>query len=170
MNGSIFLTLFFGLFVAIGVGILGYGLHALSMSKKAAQWPTAPGTITASDFIVDSDSDGTSYRAKIAYRYSALGREFDGERIAFGYAGSSSEQFHRDIHSALPKGAQVAVRFNPEKPDEAALSFGINQSIKFFLIFGAVWTMLTVGMIFMTTMSGQGAGALLQNVIVYSRS
>ena len=63
MGGSIFLTLFFGLFLAIGVAILGYGVRSYYFGTQAAHWPTTPGTITASDFVVSSDDDGTTYQA-----------------------------------------------------------------------------------------------------------
>ncbi|WP_425410138.1 DUF3592 domain-containing protein [Hyphococcus sp.] len=170
MSGSIFLTLFFGLFLAVGFGILGFGLHSLNMSNKAQNWPTTPGTILSSDFITSTDSEGdTTYRTDVRYTYNANGREIEGKKIAFGYSGSSSRKFHSDIHSALPSGAQVAVRYDPSKPERAVLSFGVNQSIKFLLIFGAVWTMFTAGMIAIFWMSGQGATTLLDNMIVYSR-
>ncbi|WDI32393.1 DUF3592 domain-containing protein [Hyphococcus flavus] len=170
MGGSIFLTLFFGLFLAVGIGILGFGLHSLNMSHKAQNWPTTPGTILSSDFTSSTDSEGsTTYRTDVRYTYNANGREIEGKKIAFGYAGSSSHGFHRDIHDALPSGAQVAVRYDPSKPERAVLSFGVNQSIKFLLIFGAVWTMFTLGMIAMFWMSGQGATTLVENMIIYSR-
>ena len=68
MGGSIFLTLFFGLFIAVGVGILGFGLHSLNMSRQGGALATTPGTITQSDFTTSTDSDGdTTFRTKIAY-------------------------------------------------------------------------------------------------------
>ncbi len=169
MGGSILLTLFLALFVAVGVGILGFGVHSLHLTKQAAHWPTTPGKIVASDFVVNSDSDGTTYRAKVRYSYNAAGRELTGDKIAFGYMGSSGETFHRQIHEALPVNAQVAVRYDPQKPERAVLSFGVNQSIVFLLIFGAVWTMFTVGFIAMFVLSNKGAGALLENFLIYSR-
>ncbi|PQA88630.1 DUF3592 domain-containing protein [Hyphococcus luteus] len=168
MGGSVFLTLFFGLFLAVGVGILGFGLHSLHMSQQAEHWPTTPGTITASDFKVNSDSDGDTYQAKVEYTYNADSYERTGEKIVFGYAASSSRGFHQDIHDALPVGSQVAVRYNPANPDQAVLSFGVNQSIKFLMIFGAVWTMFTLGMVAMVWLSGQGATTLLDNMLIYS--
>ena len=66
MGGSVFLTLFFGLFLAVGLGILGYGLHSVHYSNKAEHWPTTPGEIISSDFEIDSDSEGTTYRAKVS--------------------------------------------------------------------------------------------------------
>ncbi|MEO1242907.1 MAG: DUF3592 domain-containing protein [Pseudomonadota bacterium] len=169
MGGSIFLTLFFGLFLAVGVGILGFGLRALHMSKQAEHWPTVSGTVMSSDFEVSHDDDGTTYRTKLSYAYNVMGRELTGKKIAFGYSGSSSEKFHRDIYNALPVNSQVAVRYDPNKPERAVLSFGTNQSIKFLMIFGAVWTMFTLGMMAMFWMNGQGATTLLQNMIVYSK-
>ncbi|MEZ5919755.1 MAG: DUF3592 domain-containing protein [Parvularculaceae bacterium] len=168
-NMPIFLVLFFGLFIAVGVGILGFGLNALVMSNRAALWPTTPGTITFSDFVISSGDDSDTYRAKVKYTYDANGRSLVGEKIAFGYSGSSSENFHRDIHKALPVNTQVAVRYNPSRPEQAVLSFGVNQSIKFLIIFGAIWTMFTLGMIAMFWLSGQGATTLLENMIIYSR-
>jgi len=170
MGGSIFLTLFFGLFLAVGVGILGFGLRSLYVSKQAEQWPTVSGQITASDFDVSTDSEGsTTYRTKIAYAYNVLGRELTGKKIAFGYVGSSSQSFHRDIYNALPVNTQVAVRYHPANPERAVLPFGVNQSILFMIIFGAVWTFFTLGMVAMFWLSAQGASSLLENIVIYSR-
>jgi len=169
MGGSVFLTLFFGLFLAVGVGILGFALRSLHMSKQAEHWPTVSGQIISSDFEIDTGDDSTTYRTKLAYTYNVLGRELTGKKIAFGYAGSSSENFHRDIYSALPVNAQVAVRYDPANPERAVLSFGLNQSIIFLIIFGTVWTFFTLGMVAMFWLSGQGAGGLLGNMIIYGR-
>ncbi|MEZ5894385.1 MAG: DUF3592 domain-containing protein [Parvularculaceae bacterium] len=168
MGGSVFLTLFFGLFLVIGVSILGFGARSYTLSKQAADWPTTPGTVTSSDFVVSSDDDSTTYRAKVEYKYNPDGIERTGDKIAFGYAGSSSRKFHEEIYEALPVGTQVAVRYDPNNPDRAALSHGVNQSIIFMLIFGAVWTMFTLGMVAMFTLGEQGAGSLLANMTIYS--
>ncbi len=98
MNGApFFLTLFFALFLAVGLGILGFGLRSLSLSKQAAGWPTTTGRIVSSDFVTDSDGDGTTYQTKLRYDYAVAGRGYEGERIAFGYSASSGRAFHREI-------------------------------------------------------------------------
>ena len=169
MGQSIFLTLFFGLFLAVGLGILGFGLHSLNMSRQAQHWPTVPGTITSSEFDIDHGDDSTTYRTDVTYTYNAMGREMTGKKIAFGYSGSSGESFHRDIFNELKVDTQVAVRYNPAKPEQAVLSYGVNQSIKFLLIFGAVWTMFTLGMVAMFWLMGQGSTTLVQNMVIYNR-
>jgi len=168
MGGSVFLTLFFGLFLAVGLAILGFGGRSYMLSKQAEGWPTTPGTILTSEFQTNSDDDGDTYAAKVTYRYSPDGYERTGDRIAFGYTASSSRSFHQEIYDALPVGAQVAVRYDPEKPDRAALSYGVNQSIIFMLLFGGVWTVFTLGMVAMFMISESGAGSLLDNMIILS--
>lgn len=170
MNDTpIFLTLFFGLFLAVGLAIFGFGLRSLSLSKQAAGWPTVQGRIVASDFVTDTDDDGTTYRTKLRYAYNVAGRDYEGDRIAFGYSASSSHAFHREIYEALPVNSQVAVRYDESDPARAVLAFGVNQSILFLLIFGGVWTVFTLGMAAMFWMTEKGAGGLLENIIVYSR-
>lgn len=170
MNGApFFLTLFFALFLAVGLAILGFGLRSLSLSKQAEEWPTTQGRIVSSDFITNTDDDGATYQTKLKYDYNVAGRDYTGDKIAFGYSASSGRAFHREIYEALPLNAQVAVRYDPNDPSRAALSFGVNQSILFLLIFGGVWTIFTLGMGAMFWMTEKGAGGLLENIIVYSR-
>jgi len=168
-GGSVFLALFFGLFFAVGFGILGFGFRSMHMAKQAEHWPTTPGEIISSDFDVSSDSDGTTYRTKLSYTYNVNGRDYTNKKIAFGYAGSSSQTFHRNIYDALPVNSQIAVRYDPVDPARAVLSFGVHQSIKFFLLFGATWTLFTAGMAAMFWLSGQSANALVDNMIIFSR-
>lgn len=170
MNGApVFLTLFFALFLAIGVAILGFGLRSLFLSKQAEGWPTTPGRIVSSDFVTDTDDDGTTYRTKLRYAYNVAGRDYEGDRIAFGYSASSGRAFHYEIYEALPAGSQVAVRYDGNDPARAVLAFGVNRSILFLLIFGGVWTMFTLGMAAMFWLMEKGAGGFLENIIVYSR-
>ena len=146
MGGSIGLALFFGLFFVVGFLILGFGARSLYLSKQAESWPTTPGTIVSSELTSSTDSDGdTTYRTEVSYTYDAMGRAFTGDKIAFGYAGSSGYAFHSEIHDALSENTQVAVRYDPRNPERAVLSFGLNQSIIFMLIFGTVWTVFTLG-------------------------
>jgi hypothetical protein len=65
--------------------------------------------------------------------------------------------------------AQVPVRYNPAQPERAVLGYGLNQSIIFMLIFGAVGTIFTLGMAAMFWLTGQGAGELLDNMLINSQ-
>jgi len=52
----LFPTLFLGLFLAIGLGMLGYGLWMVKRSGEAAYWPITPGTLSECKFEESSDS------------------------------------------------------------------------------------------------------------------
>ncbi|WP_428407724.1 DUF3592 domain-containing protein [Hyphococcus sp.] len=168
MGGQIALTLFFGVFLAIGAAMLFWGGRSYYYSQQAAHWPTTPGDIIASDFRVNSDSDGDTYEAKVEYKYNPDGYERVGKTIAFGYTASSGRKFHWEIHEALPVGAQVAVRYDPSKPDRSVLTHGVNRSILFILIFGAVWTIFTGGIVAMVVLGETSANGMLQNMVIYS--
>ena len=161
--------IFFGIFFAVGIAIFSFGYVSLQKAKAAEHWPTTPGEVVASDFVEDSDSDGTTYRAKVSYTYSVNGQEFTSERIAFGYSGSSGHGYHYDIHKELPVGTRLAVRYNPDKPEMAALSYGVNKSIIFLLVFGAVWLAFTGGMAYMMTLMESGGNSLIEHMLIYDR-
>ena len=103
------------------------------------------------------------------YEYEVAGRVLEGDRVAFGYTGSSARKFHKEIHDALATGVQVAVRYDPNKPARAVLGYGMNQSIVFLLIFGAVWTVFTVGIYALFAIGERGAGAFLESIVIYGR-
>jgi len=125
MNGVLtFGLLFIGLFIAIGLTILFFAGRSYHLAQQAADWPTTPGEIVTSDFVVSSDEDGTTYRTKVTYAYSVNGQEFTGDRVAFGYSGSSGRGFHRKIYDALPIRTKLAVRYDPSNPERTALSHG----------------------------------------------
>ncbi|MFZ5638836.1 MAG: DUF3592 domain-containing protein [Pseudomonadota bacterium] len=160
------LYLFFGLFLAVGLGILGTGVRAWIKSNAVGGWPSTWGTLTERELVESSDSDGTTYRVKVRYLYRVAGVEYAADRIAFGYGGSSGYASHRALHEKLASGDAVQVRYNPRAPGEAALAHGFNRSTLFLLIFGTVWTLFTVGLFALFFLSERPDTALLERVIV----
>lgn len=170
MNGlPTFPLLFISVFVLIGVAILFFAGRSYHLAQQAAHWPTTPGEITQSDFIVSTDEDGSSYRTKVSYDYSVNGRTYTADRVAFGYSGSSGRSFHRKIYDALPVRTTLAVRYDPKNPERAALSHGVNTSIIFLLIFGVIWTVFSVGIGALLVLSETGGETLLANMLIYDR-
>ena len=161
---AIMLIAFFSIFFAVGLGMLGYSLHAIKKSSEVATWPVAPGRILSSEMTSSSSSDGTTYRIKVAYDYSVLGQVYQGDRIAFGYSGSSGREAHQEILERLPAGRQVEVRHHPDKPHQAALGFGFHRSIKFTLAFSITWLLFTSGMALMFWLFSRPDQALLDSI------
>lgn len=140
-----FAYLFLAVFLAIGLGILGYGLQSLRKALAVGDWPTVEGRFLEREFTEDRDSDSTTYRVTVRYAYRVNDREYTGDRLAFGYGGSSGRESHQRIYRTLMRGDAVLVRYNPADPAEAVLSKGLNTSILTLLIFGLIWTGFTLG-------------------------
>lgn len=160
------LYLFFALFLAIGLGILGFGVRSLMKSQQVENWPKTWGTLLHRELVESNDSDGTTYRVEVRYRYAVAGREYESDRIAFGYTGSSAHDTHRAIHEKLRRGDAVQVRYDPGDPAQAALVYGLHQSTLFLLIFGGVWTIFTVGLFSLFFVSARPDAAMLERLIV----
>lgn len=165
--GSILATAFLALFLAIGVGITGYGLYAIQASRAAADWPSADGKLLESRFLTDSDSDGETYRVKVRYTYSVNGVSFEGDRIVFGYTGSSARKFHEQLRDALPQGAALAVRYDPHDPARATLSYGVSRTAIAVLVFGLTWTIFTLGFGSLMILMDGGADVVIQRLTIY---
>ncbi|MFO1423550.1 MAG: DUF3592 domain-containing protein [Candidatus Competibacteraceae bacterium] len=138
-------TLFISIFFVVGFGILGYGIYSLHASKQAKNWPTAEGKITTCELKESSDSDGTTYRAVVRYSYAVAGRSYEGNRVAFGYSGSSSRTAHQEIVDRLSSAKTVRVRYDPADVTRSVLSYGLNRSTIFLLVFGATWLLSVTG-------------------------
>ncbi len=164
---SVFVFLFFLIFLAVGLGLLGFGARGWWKSNQASDWPTTQGTLLERDIIDDSDSDGgTTYRVKVRYAYTVAGRHLESERLAYGYAGSSGRESHQAIYDKLTRGESVRVRYNPEDPAEAVLAYGLNNSTLMLMVFGVVWTMFTVGLIVLTRIGTAVDTQLIERLIV----
>lgn len=166
-GGSLLAALFLSFFLLIGLAILVYAARSCQQAKAAGAWPTARGEITERRLEVDDDVDGATYKTHVKYAYAVNGVRYVGDRIAFGYAGSSREDYHRGIHSTLLEKTALAVRYDPNDPSRSVLSHGVNNSIVFLMIFGAVWTLFTLGLGALFVISESGSDALVSNIIVY---
>lgn len=163
---AVFLTAFFGLFLLVGLVMLGAAGRSWWKSNQVEAWPVVDGEVIERDFSVDSDSEGTSYRAVVRYRYTVAGRSYESDRIAFGYVGSSGRDSHQAIHDALSRSDRVGVRYNPADPAEAALAYGLNKSMVMLMVFGVVWTFFTLGLASLFWLSESRDAALVERLIL----
>jgi len=165
-GGRLVLYAFFALFLAVGLGILGFGVRSLLKSNRVEQWPTTWGTLERRELVESSDSDGSTWRVDVLYRYRVAGIDYASERIAFGYGGSSARETHQAILDKLQRGDAVLVRYDRDNPAEAALVYGLHQTTVFMLVFGGIWTLFTLGIFSLFFLSGRPDAALLERLIV----
>ena len=126
-----------------GVVFLIIGLVAAKRAKAAQSWPTIPGRVLSSQVIEHESTDsehGTTtvtYEPRVEYEYIVMGQAYTAKRIAFG-----ANRFHykkaEEIAARYPVGAQVNVRYNPDKVKDATLEANAAGG-KLFLILGGVF-------------------------------
>jgi hypothetical protein len=103
---------------------------------------------------------------QVRYRYRVAGAGDESDRIAFDDGGSSDYESHRAIHDRQTLGDSVRVRYDAIDPAVSALTHGLNRSAVILLIFGAVWTMCTLGLFALLLRSNRADRGLLEGLIV----
>ncbi len=113
--GPLILILFACIFFA-------WGTQSLD-GRRVDGWPSTEGTVLASsvsNYSIDSD---TFYEAKISYRYSVAGKEYQGNTIDLSVTTASSRRVNaQEVVDAHPPGQVVTVFYDPQSPSSAALN------------------------------------------------
>lgn len=159
------LIVFFSVFFAIGFLILGIGLYSLRMSYLAKNWPTTDGTVTLCEVQSSTDSNKNTYEAIVKYRYSVAGSTYDGNRIAFGYSGSSLRSAHQEIADRLTGVKTVVVRYDPKNASRSVLTYGLNRSTIILLVFGSTWVVFVAGLSLLCSTITQSDYGILNTLI-----
>ena len=109
----------------VGLFALGSALRSKRLANVSQSWQGTQGKVIESrlDKRSSTDSDGhtsTSYDAIVLYKYSAMGKEYTGDRVAFGVKNTNPGPADA-ILKRYPVDTQVMVYYNPDKPKEAVL-------------------------------------------------
>lgn len=140
-----------GIFFVLGLGVSYYGYRLIRKARASAQWPAVQGKIESSTVDVErereEDSDGDihyerKYIPNIVYQYQVDGMDFMGDQISFGSTSSSSQGWAYKMRDQYPEGAEVAVYYDPENPQEAVLQPGAK---------GATYIVMVIGVVFVLT-------------------
>lgn len=130
---------------ALGLGIFGWGAYCAIRSHRASAWPSALGTVNTCEIKKSTDVDGITYRVHIGYSYEVHGRQYHGERIAFGYSGSNRYAEHAALYEKLSRSQNLNVRYNRSNPADSVLACGPNLSTIRILVFGFIWLLFMTG-------------------------
>jgi hypothetical protein len=92
-------------------------------AKASTAWPTATGTITASETVK------VMFRRqpRITYAYSVNGAPFTSQRVSF--AGGYKPKEVDPVVARYPVGSEVTVAHDPQNPAEATLETGANKQV-----------------------------------------
>lgn len=144
MEGIGFLGVFVALIGAVCVYFGWKGHRAARALRDAAQrWPSAPGTVTGSEVALQGHGKSRYWAPVIRYDYVANGGGHVGDRLRFGYIGTSSRRAAERMLAPYPVGAQVAARFDPDNPADSVLEPDkVTSNLLITAIGGALLTVL----------------------------
>ena len=113
--------------LALGGGLIFYGLRSRQKAEASQSWPSTTGQIIRSEVkqSANTDDDGNtsySYYPSVEYTYQITGQTYTSKRLVFGalkgYGSSAKAVADLQPYSL---GGQVTVYYNPENPSEAVL-------------------------------------------------
>jgi hypothetical protein len=134
------------IFVVIGLVLLFIYFLNLAKVRASQAWPTAQGTVLQSWVRKSSSTDddgGTSYsyHPEIHYQYQVMGKEYQGNKIAFGPKVGGNRSRAEKMMEKYPTGANVSVYYQPDNPANAVLERSIS---KISLVMGVVFILAGV--------------------------
>ncbi len=123
------LPAFFGVFFFAGLAVLWWlMLSPLQWISRARSWQTTPCTVVSSSLAQQSDSDGTTYRIEIVYRYLFGGREYQSSRYNFQTAWSGDASSKQAVVDRYTPGEACTCFVDPAEPSRAVLDRGFRKS------------------------------------------
>lgn len=156
---------FFGLFAAAGCGMFAFiSLPIVTNLVASRSWVATPATVVWSRVASHSDSDGTTYKADIFYRYTIDGKEYKSNRSNLFEVSSGGSAGKEATVRAHPKGQSIVCYVNPHQPWEAVRNRSPGWSALFCLFplpfmavgLGGLWYLLRRN-------KSTGTGALTRN-------
>jgi hypothetical protein len=129
---------------AAGVVPLPFGAYFVAdgwlgrrRATAAAHWPCVNGTVISSSVRQSYSSPARCYYVPVAsYRYTVADRAFEGHAIQSVGTAYSSETEAKAIAGRYAAGAEVAVRYDPQRPWIAMLDLG-NRAARRRMLIGA---------------------------------
>ena len=128
-----FTAIFGAIFGLCGLVAAIWGGFVLKSAKVSGSWPSVQGFVMESrvESKTSKGSDNrqdTSYYAKVVYRYEIETAEYTCDTVSFGEHGTNKPDHAREIVKRYPKGKEVKVYYDPEKPKTAVLEPGVTWS------------------------------------------
>ncbi len=115
----VFLTVFFGLFLLVGLMVTWAALRQTARDLSTWRWVETPAEVIAAS--VAEDPAHGRYAADVAYRYLADGRAHVLRTRRLHDGGSASYASAQRASDAYASGSRTVCYVNPQNPDEAVL-------------------------------------------------
>ena len=135
---------FLSFFMAVGLAIIGYGLHNLYYANASLSWHTCEGTVTKSRVSSGGGRGRTRYSFFIRYDYIVAGEQHAGWRYSFG---SDSDRIEgecrlsraRRLVAQYPVDSTVKVYYDPNTPKRSVIIPGQGRSTYNAIMLGSIF-------------------------------
>ncbi len=128
----------------VGGAAVFFGSGQIKAAKQSSDWPTVQGSVVSSEVSRSRSSGGknrtkTTYQSDVLYDYVVNGTTYSANKVSFGEVGRGTPAPAREIVNRYPKGKNVTVYYNPDKPETAVLEPGMSAAVYFVSGFGGVF-------------------------------
>lgn len=148
-NPARFFLLFALFWSALVLVFDGFIAHAFINQIRSLGYASTPGHIISSEITSSSDSDGTTYGAKVVYEFDVSGRHYQSERVRFGQASDSSGRWAHETVRTFKPGEVKPVYYDRTDPERSVLQTGVAGQDWFMALF---LTPFNVAMVFLWAM------------------
>ena len=146
MNG-VLLVIFTGFWSALVIFFDSHVGRDLWKQLACRSYPAVAGHITHSEVTRHRGSKGrTTYGVAIGYRYAVNDRFFDGSRFRYSASSSSDWAWAAKTVAEHPVGSQTEVFYNPQNPQDALLSPGVEGSDLMLVLLITPFNMVILGL------------------------
>lgn len=122
------MTCFFGVFFLAGAAMLYFLVLGQALGiLQARSWVETPCVIRSS--VVDSSSDGDTFRPLILYEYVVHGREYTSNRYDFSTGYTGGYESKKTVVDQYPAGSYSVCFVNPENAAQAVLNRSWNSGM-----------------------------------------
>lgn len=127
-------------FLSPSLILFGLWLRLKIKADASESWSSTMGRVTFC-------WPGPRYPA-VEYEYIVNGQEFSGKRIWFGEARALLPSASQGVAERYPKGGEVMVYYNPEKPRDCVLERRVYAP--FTLMMAVIWTLCVLPTFFVS--------------------
>lgn len=145
-SGVVFLVCFALFWTAIVGCFDGMLVYSAYKCFRSRDYVAVPGTILTSEVKESSDSEGTSYKAEIRYRYEVKGQGYEGDRLFAGTPFSAGRRPAQRWVETYPAGKTVTAYVNPADANEAILQRGFHGAELFITLFMTPFNVVMFGL------------------------
>lgn len=123
--------------------------RVLVLQYESRHFSTVKGEVLSGTVTQWTGSKGTvHYHPSLTYRYQTNGQTYVGKRYRYdGHPSFYNEDAAKQIVDAHPKGSEIEVYYNPDKPADTVLSRGLDTAdLSIPFVFGS-WTLLFLSLL-----------------------